>query len=213
MDPLVSKAEDTLADALRRRGIRVTRQVSVPSSARPFLLDFAVADARVDIEVDGPHHYTSLQRSKDAYRDRLLRRRGWRVIRVPAQAVYDDADGVAAKLARTLERGGHAGALAWPLMMLRRAWGSRVVLLLWTAGLDALAWKLFARGEPGSMVILLCAISAVSALRVTRLDYLPMGGGFVRRRRKPFSVLSDIAMVLLFAAVLIGALAWMSSLT
>ncbi len=214
--PIVSHAEDLLAQALARRGVRVTRQLSVPtpSGTRPYLLDFAIIDARVDIEVDGPHHTVPLQREKDAYRDAWLRRHGWRVIRIPADAVQQDADGTAAKIARVLERDGHTGAQGWVLMTLRRAWWNRPSLLAASAMFEYAAWLLLPHADLLSArygAIALCVFAALFALRIPRLDYrLRRGSGYSGRRRRPFGFVSDLAILLFAIAVLLGALAWLS---
>lgn len=214
--PIVSHAEDLLAQALARRGVRVTRQVSVPtpSGARPYLLDFAIVDARVDIEVDGPHHTVPLQREKDAYRDAWLRRHGWRVVRVPSDAVQTDADGTAARIVRMLERDGHTGAQGWVLMTLRRAWWNRPSLLAAAALLEYAAWRLLQHADITAVrygALALCASAALFALRVPRLDYrVRRGIGYSGRRRRPFGIVSDLAIALFAIAVLLGAMAWLT---
>lgn len=214
--PIVSHAEDLLVEALARRGVRVTRQLNVPtpSGARPYLLDLAIVDARVDIEVDGPHHAVPLQREKDAYRDAWLRRHGWRVIRIPADTVQADADGTAAKVARMLERDGHTGAQGWVLMTLRRAWWNRPSLLAATALLEYVAWRLLPHADllfARYGAIGLCVAAALFALRVPRLDYrLRRGIGYSGRRRRPFGIVSDLSLALFAIAVLLGVMTWLS---
>ncbi len=41
---------------------------------------------RLVLEIDGPTHLTPVQRARDARRDATLRRLGWRVVRIPADA-------------------------------------------------------------------------------------------------------------------------------
>ncbi len=201
---LVSKVETRLADALEARGIRISRQVSVPApGSRPFSLDIAVVDARVDIEVDGPHHDTPSQQAKDAYRDKWLHKQGWEVIRIPAHVVDADVEGTAATLARMLEKRGALGWKAWPAMMLRRLWRNRVILLLLAAFFVLLGWRLL-EAEYRILSLLSCAFAVLLSLRVPLFDH--------RRgmRRKPFTIATDIAIFLFAAAVFVGVIAWLS---
>ena len=50
-----------------------------------FIVDFAAPAARLAIEVDGEYH--SRRRIADARRDRVLRRLGYRVLRLDAEVV------------------------------------------------------------------------------------------------------------------------------
>lgn len=56
-----------------------------------FVLDFAVIDSdrRVAIEVDGPMHDTSKSHSRDAFRTLLLKREGWRVVRIHHSQIHE----------------------------------------------------------------------------------------------------------------------------
>lgn len=53
-----------------------------------YIADFAVPARRLVIEVDGVYH--AARRVADARRDRELGRRGWRVLRLPAELVAQD---------------------------------------------------------------------------------------------------------------------------
>ncbi|MBE7481571.1 MAG: DUF559 domain-containing protein [Polyangiaceae bacterium] len=53
-----------------------------------YIADFAVPSVRVVIEVDGAYHAS--RRAADARRDRELGRRGWRVLRLPAELAARD---------------------------------------------------------------------------------------------------------------------------
>jgi len=203
-EPLVSKVESRLADALEARGIRISRQVSVPAPGpRPFSLDIAIMDARIDVEVDGPHHDTPSQQAKDAYRDRWLKKQGWEVIRIPTHEIDRDVEGTAATLARILEKRGALGWSAWPAMMVRRLWRNRVILLLLAALLVLAGWRLLESGHR-TFSLISCTFGVLLSLRVPLFDH--------RRttRRKPFTFFTDIAILLFAAAVFVGTLAWLS---
>ena len=47
-----------------------------------FVLDFALVDQKIAIEVDGPTHDTPKARSRDAFRTLRLKQEGWRVVRI-----------------------------------------------------------------------------------------------------------------------------------
>ena len=48
-----------------------------------FVIDFALPDKRIAIEVDGLMHLTKAAKAHDRFKDYQLRREGWRVLRVP----------------------------------------------------------------------------------------------------------------------------------
>ncbi|MBE7481577.1 MAG: DUF559 domain-containing protein [Polyangiaceae bacterium] len=70
--------------AWREAGAVVRRQYVVGR----YIADFAVPSVRVVIEVDGAYHAS--RRAADARRDRELGRRGWRVLRLPAELAARD---------------------------------------------------------------------------------------------------------------------------
>ena len=47
---------------------------------RRYTLDFAHVEAKVNIELDGPHHYTTPE--QDSVRDAKLGALGWKIIRI-----------------------------------------------------------------------------------------------------------------------------------
>jgi len=73
-------------------GVVVRRQYVIGK----YIADFAVPSARLVIEVDGGYHAT--RRRADERRDRELARRGWRVLRVPAEIVSRDLAGAVARV-------------------------------------------------------------------------------------------------------------------
>jgi len=54
-----------------------------------FLIDFALLDAKVAIETDGPCHLTKDAKRHDRFKDYQLRREGWTVIRVTEEQVNE----------------------------------------------------------------------------------------------------------------------------
>ena len=65
-----------------------------------YIVDFAVPSVRLAIEVDGAYHAT--RRVADARRDRELGRRGWRVLRLPAELVAQDLGEAVARVRAAL---------------------------------------------------------------------------------------------------------------
>lgn len=77
--------ERVLWSALRARqleGVQFRRQVVI---AGRFIADFAAPARRLVVEVDGEQHAAS--RARDARRDRVLERAGWRVLHLEAALV------------------------------------------------------------------------------------------------------------------------------
>ncbi len=71
-------------------------------------VDFACLERRLIIEVDGDGHSFGDQPRRDAARDAILRRAGFRVLRVAARDVLDDTD---AALRFIVAAGGELGPL------------------------------------------------------------------------------------------------------
>jgi len=92
-------SEDRLWQALRRKGsgVRFRRQQPIG----PFIVDFYCASARLAVEVDGPIH--DLQQERDRDRQALLESLGIMVLRLRAEDVERDLDGVVAKVRATVE--------------------------------------------------------------------------------------------------------------
>lgn len=90
--------EEALFGQLRggKLGVVVRRQYVIGLH----IADFAVPSARLVIEVDGAYH--AARRAADARRDRELRRRGWRVLRLPAELVAQDLGGAVARVRAAL---------------------------------------------------------------------------------------------------------------
>jgi len=71
-----------MANVLESLGIKFDEQVSTRSG---FIIDFALSDrahGKIGIETDGtPWHSSPKQRRRDAFRDYILRREGWTILR------------------------------------------------------------------------------------------------------------------------------------
>jgi very-short-patch-repair endonuclease len=79
-----------------RTGVWFRRQVVIGR----YIVDFAAPSARLIIEIDGAYH--SLRRSADARRDRHLSRRGYRILRLDAELVLEQAEQALALVRRAL---------------------------------------------------------------------------------------------------------------
>jgi len=62
--------------------------------AGPYVLDFYCASAKLGIEIDGIAHEMGDNPARDERRDLWLRDRGYRVLRIPASELRDNAEGV-----------------------------------------------------------------------------------------------------------------------
>ena len=54
----------------------------------PYILDFALTEHRIDVEVDG-EYWHALRAEHDARRDRYMTHHGWRVLRFPSETLKD----------------------------------------------------------------------------------------------------------------------------
>ena len=86
----MSLPEVLLWNALRQRpeGLKFRRQFPIGQ----ITVDFACLERRLIIEVDGEGHSYGDQPRRDAARDAILRREGFRVIRIAARDVLKDLD-------------------------------------------------------------------------------------------------------------------------
>jgi very-short-patch-repair endonuclease len=62
--------------------------------AGPFVLDFYCAATKLAVEVDGAAHDMGDNPQRDARRDEWLRKRGYRILRIPALELKKDAESV-----------------------------------------------------------------------------------------------------------------------
>jgi len=88
----MSLPEVLLWQVLRKRpeGLKFRKQFPIGEMT----VDFACLERRLIIEVDGEGHSFGDQPRRDAVRDTLLRREGFRVIRIAARDVLKNMDGV-----------------------------------------------------------------------------------------------------------------------
>lgn len=80
-----SPIERAFVFELARHCIPAIPQYAIP----PYRADFALADYRIVVELDGHDYHASREaRQRDAQRDRFLSANGWRVIRFTGREVY-----------------------------------------------------------------------------------------------------------------------------
>jgi len=76
-----------------------------------FIADFACAKAKLVIEVDGATHGSDREQTRDEKRTAFLESRGWRVLRVWNNDIYDNLDGVMDAIGAALPPSGPSGHL------------------------------------------------------------------------------------------------------
>ncbi len=94
-----TKSESLLWNTLRAKqlcGLKFRRQHPVP----PYVLDFACIEAKLAIEIDGGYH--DLVGEYDLARERLLKSKGWTILRFSDEDVEEDVELVARAIAKTL---------------------------------------------------------------------------------------------------------------
>ena len=69
-----------------------------------YVADFACIAADLVIEVDGATHSTEEERAYDAARERYIKARDWRIMRVQNADIYDRLDDVLDQIARELSK-------------------------------------------------------------------------------------------------------------
>lgn len=74
-----SEPELRMKGILDSLGLKYEYQFSVRSG---FILDFAFPEKMIAFEVDGFYH--QFRKKKDRFRDHILKRGGWRIVRVEA---------------------------------------------------------------------------------------------------------------------------------
>lgn len=76
----------------------------VPSKSNFYLMDFAIPDLGVDIEVDGEKWHSSVEdKQKDKERDYMLASMGWRVVRFTESAINEHLDKIAIVIQKEVE--------------------------------------------------------------------------------------------------------------
>ena len=83
-----TKPERVFREELDRRGLEYQEQFPTRSG---FILDFAFPEKRICVEIDGVHwHSTKKQRKRDRFREYILKRGGWKIVRFWCYEVYGD---------------------------------------------------------------------------------------------------------------------------
>lgn len=86
-----SLAERGMMGILNEMGICYTPQLPLGK----YLLDFAIEDCKLDIEVDSEYHHALPGRPEaDKRRDGFAKMHGWRVLRIPSMQVAKDPEGI-----------------------------------------------------------------------------------------------------------------------
>ncbi|HEV2363040.1 MAG TPA: DUF559 domain-containing protein [Caulobacteraceae bacterium] len=83
---------------VRAEGYHFRRQAPL----KGYFVDFVCFRGRLVIEADGGHHVEGRQAEHDALRDEVLARAGFRVLRIPNDAIRYELDGVARTIRRAL---------------------------------------------------------------------------------------------------------------
>ena len=89
--------EARLWQALKGRqlgGLKFRRQHPIG----PYVLDFYCAEAKLAVEVDGVGHFEAEHSLRDRTRDDWLQRQGLAVLRIAAEDVRTNLDGVAGQI-------------------------------------------------------------------------------------------------------------------
>ena len=71
--------EILMADALQDNNIEAVEQFPI-AGKYGYVLDFAIVELKIDIEVDG-EHYHKIGNAHDRKRNWALRNRGWKIVR------------------------------------------------------------------------------------------------------------------------------------
>jgi very-short-patch-repair endonuclease len=101
------RTEETAAEArlwaqLRARrlnGLKFVRQQVIG----PYIVDFACRSNRLILEVDGATHGSSTELAHDQRRTVFLESKGWKVLRVSNEAVFNNLNGVCDMILIALE--------------------------------------------------------------------------------------------------------------
>lgn len=91
-------------EALERKGLRLGIDFAMQYPLRySFILDFAFPDQKIAIEVDGTAYHTSREaRKRDAFKNMILEKLGWKVFRFWDHEIYDSLDSCINKVLKEL---------------------------------------------------------------------------------------------------------------
>jgi very-short-patch-repair endonuclease len=81
-DIQLTSLERIVKGYLDELGIEYVAQFSTRTG---FIIDYALIDKRIAIEVDGPMHLAKEAKKHDRFKDYQLKREGWSVIRIPEE--------------------------------------------------------------------------------------------------------------------------------
>jgi very-short-patch-repair endonuclease len=79
----------------RLRGSQLGMKFRHQHPIGPYVADFFCRDAKLIVEIDGEAHNRGSNPQRDSVRDRIMDRRGFKVLRIAAVDVLKDADAVA----------------------------------------------------------------------------------------------------------------------
>ena len=104
-----SKGQLILYEILGQLGLNFTPEFKLkpesllPESQTTYLLDAALPELKLDIEVDGWWHFNDDRiKRRDVVRDATLELNGWRVLRIPGSSIYNHADSIRALILATI---------------------------------------------------------------------------------------------------------------
>ena len=81
----LTNIEREVKEWLEERGVAFTSQYPLRQG---YVIDFALVDRKIAIEVDGKHWHTGKKKQKkDRFRDYMLKRAGWKTIRIPEKDI------------------------------------------------------------------------------------------------------------------------------
>lgn len=94
-----TKEERLLLDAFVKQKLSVTSQAVLYG----WIADFYFKEAKLTLEVDGKSHDRKEQKVRDEIKAKVLLRHGIETVRIKNESVNQNADGVAAWIARCVE--------------------------------------------------------------------------------------------------------------
>lgn len=85
-----SYPEECFIKFLQEKGYDKTFLIEREKSVFPYFIDFAFTDIKLAIEIDGSQHLETERRKKDAEKDKLLNKLGWKILRISENIVKTD---------------------------------------------------------------------------------------------------------------------------
>lgn len=96
-----SKAQQILYEILDdlcldyEQELKLKPEKLLPESQTTYILDVALPDLKLDLEVDGRWHFNDERiKKRDIVRDSTLELNGWRVVRIPGSTIYNHAESI-----------------------------------------------------------------------------------------------------------------------